>query len=101
MSDVDTRLTQDTIALLHADVDWSAHHEAFRNIVDKKRLTKLVRNSGDVYYSDPFTNWNLKLQKTAFLASLSTLSDDVEIACIFNGTDLTVLGVLLDQEGEA
>jgi hypothetical protein len=95
-SDRNSDLTKlDTLPLLHADVSWAQHHEAFRHIVDKKRLAKLVRNCDYVAYNDPFAAWQLKLQKTAFLSSLAALPDDVQVACVFNGYDLLILGILL------
>lgn len=95
----DTRITESEVVTVTGDVwEWGDIPEAFRHIVDKKRLTKMIRNADTIQIWVPaLSDAMVTPQKGALLATLKGLISD-EFACQFNGLDLTIIGAVSWEE---
>lgn len=82
----------DVVRLIdHTTVEWDDIPEPFRYVVNKKALTKLIRNSSDVTVSTSVLG-EVRVYKAHIAALIQEHNDKTYFAAIFNGLDLTILG---------
>lgn len=73
---------------------WTDTPAPFRHVVDKARLSKMIRNSDTCRIWCAAIEADIIPQKTDLLVHVKGLSDLARVAVEFNGIDLTILSIV-------